>query len=125
MPLFAPLDPATLESLARSLVPVEVADGQTVVREGEPGDRFYVVASGLVRVERQGVIVNTIGRGDGFGEIALLRDVPRTASCIASGDVLLYALDKHAFLASLSHPAVNAEAERLATARGRPATVEP
>jgi MFS family permease len=121
MPLFAPLDPATLESLARSLVPAGAADGDVVVRQGEPGDRFYVIAAGTVRVERDGATVATLGRGEGFGEIALLRDVPRTASCLADGDVLLYALDKQSFLASLSHPAVGAEAERLATARSSPA----
>jgi MFS family permease len=125
MSLFAPLDPPTLESLARRLVPVHATVGEAVVREGEPGDRFYVIASGVIRVERRGATIDTIGRGTGFGEIALLRDVPRTASCVASGDVLLYGLDKQGFLAALSHPAVSAEAERLAVARGTPAVADP
>lgn len=118
VPLFAPLDPTTLEALARGLSSVHTADGVVVLREGEPGDRFYVIASGSIRVERKGVTLATLGRGDGFGEIALLRDVPRTASCVASGETLLYGLDKATFIAAVTgHPAVHAEAERLATAR--------
>jgi CRP-like cAMP-binding protein len=97
---------------------VHAADGTVVVREGDPGDRFYVIASGEIRVEQSGEEVAVLGRGEGFGEIALLRDVPRTASCIASGDVALYALDKPAFITSLTHhPSVRAEAERLAATR--------
>ena len=118
LPLFAPLDPVTLEALARSLVPVDAPDGTVVVREGDAGDRFYVIASGAIRVERGGATVAVLGRGEGFGEIALLRDVPRTASCIASGASALFALDKPSFLSALSHhPAVRAEAERLSAAR--------
>jgi MFS family permease len=118
LPLFAPLDPVTLEALARSLVPVDAPDGTVVVREGDAGDRFYVIASGAIRVERGGATVAVLGRGDGFGEIALLRDVPRTASCIASGASVLFALDKPSFLSALSHhPAVREEAERLSAAR--------
>jgi MFS family permease len=118
LPLFAPLDPVTLEALARSLVPVRAPDGTVVVREGERGDRFYVIASGAIRVERNGATIAEMGRGEGFGEIALLREVPRTASCVTMGDTLLYELDKPTFIAALTgHPRVSAEAERLAAVR--------
>ena len=118
LPLFAPLAPVTFEALARSLVPVDAPDGTVVVREGDAGDRFYVIASGAIRVERGGATLAVLGRGDGFGEIALLRDVPRTASCVATGASALFALDKPSFLSALSHhPAVRAEAERLSAAR--------
>ena len=118
LPMFAPLDPATLETLARSLAPVHAQEGTVVLREGEAGDRFYVIASGAIRVEQGGATLAVLGRGEGFGEIALLRDVPRTASCVASTDSSLYALDKPAFLTALTHhPAVRAEAERLSATR--------
>jgi MFS family permease len=118
LPLFAPLDPVTLEALARRLVRVDASDGTAVILEGDSGDRFYVIASGAIRIERGGATVAELTRGDGFGEIALLRDVPRNASCIADGDVTLYALDKLTFVEALTHhPSVRYEAERLATAR--------
>ena len=66
LPLFAPLDPATLEALARSLVAVDAPDGTVVVREGDAGDRFYVIASGAIRVERGGATVAVLGRGEGL-----------------------------------------------------------
>ena len=125
LPLFAPLAPATLEALARGLSPYEVAAGTDVIRQGEVGDRFYVIASGAVRVLRDGVEVALLERGDGFGEIALLRDVRRTATCTAAGDALLYVLGKDAFLTAVTgHPRAHAEAARLADARV-PAATEP
>ena len=118
LPLFAPLDPATLETLARGLVPVQAPEGTVVVEEGAPGDRFYVIASGEVRVEQGDAPVGQLGRGDAFGEIALLRDIPRTASCIASTDCSLYTLDKPTFLTALTHhPVARAEAEQLTATR--------
>jgi CRP-like cAMP-binding protein len=87
-----------LEGLARALVPVGAAAGAPVVREGEPGDRFYVVADGELEVSTG----RTLRRGDGFGEIALLRNVPRTATVTALTDVRLDALDKETFLAAVT-----------------------
>jgi Cyclic nucleotide-binding domain len=82
--------------------------------EGEPGDRFYVVAEGELDVTAGGRELGRAGRGEGFGELALLRDVPRTATVTAGTDARLYALDKARFLASVaSHPSAAVEAERL------------
>lgn len=94
-----PAPPAVLESLSREVEEVAVADGAVVVREGEPGDRFYVLVSGEVAVTRGGVEVRRLGEpGDSFGEIALLHRVPRTATVRAVGEVLLVALARHDFL---------------------------
>lgn len=102
LPIFSPLGAPALEGLARALEPVEAAAGAAVITEGEPGDRFYVVADGALEVSVGGEPVGVLERGDCFGEIALLRDVPRTATVTARSAVLLDALDKSAFLAAVT-----------------------
>lgn len=97
IPIFAPLPPATLERLAHALRPLEVEAGADVVRAGEPGDRFYVVDDGEAEV-----LGGTLGPGDCFGEIALLRDVPRTATVTARTALSLYALERDDFLAAVT-----------------------
>lgn len=99
VPFLRPAPPAVLESLSREVEEVAVSDGAVVVREGEPGDRFYVLVAGEVAVTRGGVEVRRLGEpGDSFGEIALLHRVPRTATVRAVGEVLLVALARHDFL---------------------------
>jgi Cyclic nucleotide-binding domain/Major Facilitator Superfamily len=118
LPLFAPLGAPSLEGLANGLAEVEVPVGAVVIREGEPGERFYVVAEGQLEVGTGGREVRRLGRGEGFGEIALLRGVPRTATVTACTAARLYALDKPSFLASVaSHPRAAGEAERLVSER--------
>jgi MFS family permease len=97
IPIFAPLPPQTLERLAHALRPVAVAAGEDVVRAGEAGDRFYVVDSGEAEV-----LGRTLGPGGWFGEIALLRDVPRTATVTARTPLALYALERDEFLAAVT-----------------------
>ncbi len=123
IPIFAPLPPAELEHLAHELIPLHVSAGDVVVREGEPGDRFYVIRAGQLEVTVDGEPVRTLGPGDHFGEIALLRDVPRTATVKAAAEVDLYALERDEFIGSVTGHAPSAEAadsvvmQRLATAR--------
>lgn len=97
-PLFRRLSLPALEDLARDLVVHRTVPGERVVVEGEPGDRFYLIAQGQMDVSIAGRHVRTLGEGDGFGEIALLRDVPRTATVAALGDGLLYGLGRRPFL---------------------------
>jgi MFS family permease len=111
IPIFTPLPEATLEQLARALVPVTVAANAEVVRQGERGDRFYVVDSGTFDVLVDGASVATLETGDHFGEIALLREVPRTATVRARVDAVLLALERHDFI-----PAVAGYAPSLASA---------
>ncbi len=100
-PIFAGMPPARLETAARKLVPVPVAAGDVVVREGDPADRFFVIDAGTFRVSQAGdggeVVLRDLAPGDVFGEIGLLRGIPRTATVAASSAGMLYALDAEPF----------------------------
>jgi MFS family permease len=102
IPMFAPLPALTLERLARRLVPASAAAGVWIIRQGEAGDRFYVVDSGEVEFLIDGRVVRTEGAGSFFGEIALLRDIPRTASVRAVTDVQLLALAREPFVEAVT-----------------------
>lgn len=105
VPIFTPLPGASLEHLASRLVPLRLDAGTVIVREGDAGDRFYIVAEGTVEVSQYERALSELGAGDYFGEIALLRNVPRTATVTTRTNVVLYALDRDDFLASVTgHP---------------------
>jgi hypothetical protein len=110
IPIFTPLPAPALESLARSLAPSTATAGAVIIREGEAGDRYYAIADGEVEITRKGEHLATRRRGEGFGEIALLRDVPRTATVTAATDVLLYALDRDPFVLAVTGHAPAASA---------------
>jgi MFS family permease len=110
IPIFAPLPPVTLEQLASHLSHIRLGAGDVVFRRGEQGDRFYVVERGEVTVEPEGRPAVTLGRGGSFGEIALLRDIPRTATATARTDVELWALERDIFIAAVTGHAPSAEA---------------
>ena len=102
LPLFSPLDAKSLEDIARKLGRVEVKGGTQVITEGDSGDRFYIVESGRTTATHGGEVLSSQGPGDPFGEIALLRDVPRTATVTADEDTVLYYLERDDFLAAVS-----------------------
>ena len=123
LPVFTPLPAPELESIARSLIALDVPVGAAVISEGEPVYRYYIVADGGLEVTEHGRVVANLGRGDGFGEIALLHHVPRTATCRATSATHLYALERDDFLAAVTgHPQVADEAHRLAAERMGPAS---
>jgi CRP-like cAMP-binding protein len=88
-----------IEQLARGLEPLEVPAGETVFRQGDIGDRYFVIESGEVEVFGDGKVITTLGPGQGFGEIALLRRVRRTATVRATRPLRLHALGSEYFLA--------------------------
>ena len=114
---FAPLSIAAKEYMARRLVSVPVSAGDVVIRAGDPGDRFYIVADGEFDVVADGAH-RKMGGGDYFGEIALLRDVPRTATVKAVVDGQLHALERADFLAAVtSHSGVRVAGEAVVEER--------
>jgi predicted MFS family arabinose efflux permease len=118
VPMFAPLPQLSLERLARQLIPVEAPAGTTVIVQGDEGDRFYIIDEGELDVVADGRHIASLGRGDGFGEIALLRDVPRTATVTSRTPAKLYALERDAFLASVTgHSASQEAADALIVSR--------
>ena len=110
IPIFSPLSPPVLEQLAARLTPVHAREGDEIIRAGDHGDRFYVVDSGEVDVVLDGQPARREGPESYFGEIALLRDVPRTATVRAASDVHLFALDRDDFLPAVTGHAGSAQA---------------
>jgi MFS family permease len=102
VPLFAPLSLTVIEQLARSMTPVHHATGEPVMRQGDAGDAYYVIADGRASVLRDGVEIAQLGPGDGFGEIALLDDRPRTASVVVTQELEAFRLPRSDFLEAVT-----------------------
>ena len=132
--IFAPQPVSMLERVASRLIPCTIAGEETIIHEGDQGGLVYLIAEGQLDVSAENRHVATLGPGDFVGEIALLRDVPRTATIVAPKRVVLYALARDDFLAAVtSTDASKRAAERmvasrltglrdaLAAANGRPA----
>jgi CRP-like cAMP-binding protein len=120
IPLFCPLPLGGLELLATGMRPTRFAAGETLMAEGEPGDSYLVIEKGRVSVTSGGSHIRDQGPGDGVGEIALLRTVPRTATVVATEPVEAWAIDGPTFLAAVTgHDLSTAEAEALIAERLR------
>jgi MFS family permease len=118
VPIFTPLSGPSIEQLASHLIPLRTDEGTVIVREGDAGDRFYVIGEGVVTFTVEGEQVSELGPGDAFGEIALIRDVPRTATATTRTSVVLYALEREDFLRAVTGHASSAQAaERVISAR--------
>jgi MFS family permease len=120
VPMLRALPEATIEQLAAALDHAEIAPGDAVVEQGNRGERFYVVEAGSADVVRDGRAVETLRRGECFGEIALLRDCVRTATVTASAKTPLRVsvLPRNPFLTAVTgYPASEIAGERVVTAR--------
>lgn len=116
--MFAPLPLGIIEHLETELRPHHHAQGATMMREGEPGADFHVIVSGSAQVSVQGQPRRRLQPGDGFGEIALLRSIPRTATIVAEQPTHTLALGREVFLAAVTgNSQSSAAAEGLATSR--------
>jgi CRP-like cAMP-binding protein len=113
--VFAELPLTAVERLAAGMTPVSARQGEVLVREGEPGDTFVILGTGAVEVTVGGEEMDRLGPGAGFGEIALLRRSPRTATITALTDVTGYAVDADTFACAVSGPATAAISEQVAS----------
>ncbi len=118
LPLFAALPVPVLEGLAAALRPADVPAGTVLIRQGDLGDAYYAIAAGELDAVADGGFLRRCGRGEGVGEIALLRAMPRTATVIAHTAATVYELNREPFLtAVLGHPATRRQADCIADAR--------
>jgi MFS family permease len=116
-PLFGALPGPALETVAREARRVEAAAGDVLVRQGDPGSQYFAVISGSLLVSRDGEDVAELTRGDAFGEIALIREVPRTATVRATTDAVLLAVDREPFLTAVTgHGTTHDRASSIASA---------
>jgi MFS family permease len=112
--IFAPLPPPAIERIVGSLRRVEVPAGEVLIRQGDVGDRFLMILHGDVRVSRNGEVIAERTSGDHIGEIALLRDVPRTATVTTTTPTELLILDRDPFLEAVTgHPQSRARANAI------------
>jgi MFS family permease len=116
--MFRPLPMPAIDELALHVERVEFASGEDVVVQGEHGDRFYVIGGGEADVIGDGRLIRTLRTGDGFGEIALLHEMLRTATVRARTPLQLYTLDRHHFLSAVAdYESSGREADALALDR--------
>ena len=120
IPFFTPLPAPAMERVMTNMTPVQVGPGEVLIREGDVGDFFYVIVEGEVEVTSQGKHLGTLGPGAYVGEIALLRDVPRTATVVARTPLRLLGLHREPFLLAVTgHPQSVQVAHAVADARLR------
>lgn len=116
MSIFRPLSAASLEQIAGQLQGARARAGEVIVRQGEPGELFYLIGAGEADVFEDGRLARREGSGEYFGEIALLRDVARTATVIAKTDLELFTLGRDDFLAAISGHSLSSEAAEAVVA---------
>ena len=127
-PLFADLSKEELEGLARVSEDMEVEAGKVLCREGEPAQEFFVIIDGEAEATKEGANLRTMGEGDFFGEIALIEDIPRTATVTATTTLRFFVLTRQAFwsmvdrLPDVERKVLRALARRVVDSWGDPTT---
>jgi MFS family permease len=120
VPLFAGLPPPVIEGLAGELQEQRLDLGTLLLREGEPGEHYFIIGSGQLRVTQAGRTLRLLGAGEAVGEIALLRDIPRTATVTAATASTVYRLDREPFLTAVTgHAPTQRTAETIVGTRLR------
>ncbi len=115
-PLFAALPAPTVERLAAAARTRQADPGEAIITEGELGDDYFLIVAGTVEITMGAIRIRSMSVGESFGEIALLRECPRTATATAADAVTLYSIDSETFLHAVTgHPRSIAEAERITT----------
>ena len=117
VPLFARMPMSALERVADALVPAAYGPGDVLMREGDPGDRYLIIASGAADVTVGNRLINRCGPGEAIGEIALVHAVPRTATVTAVEPTTAFGLSSADFHAAISGPTSAAAAETVAAER--------
>jgi hypothetical protein len=121
LPMFAPLSLVALEHLAAELTETPYAAGTTIIREGEPGEAFFVIFDGTAEVIERGQHQADLGPKASFGEVALIRGLPSPATVRAKTDVTAYRLPSADFLSAVTrHPHSAATAEEVITGTSAP-----
>jgi len=118
LPLFGELPAPAIEGLAAALRPVHLPAGAVLIQQGEAGDAYYAIASGELDAVQDGQFLRRCGRGEGVGEIALLRAIPRTATVTAHTAATVYELNRELFLTAVGgHAATQRRADHIADTR--------
>jgi CRP-like cAMP-binding protein len=102
-PLFEGLSGNELKGLAKLTEDLEVEEGKVLCREGETAREFFVVVDGEVEVTKHGERISTLSGGDFFGEIALIEDIPRTATVTAMKPLRFFVLTRQSFWSLIEH----------------------
>lgn len=97
IPIFSACGPNDLQRVAKLVDEVDIADGQVIMREGEPATEMYIVVSGKARAEKDGRQINEFGPGAVFGEMSLIAEGPRTATVTAEGPVSVFVVAHREF----------------------------
>jgi hypothetical protein len=119
-PVLRLLPVPSIEYLASRAAERRFPAGTAICEQGEPGDSFYVLSEGRAEALHDGSVLRTLGPGDGFGEIALLEDIPRTATVRAVADVVALELDRESFLDAVAgHRTTHEAANRVAAGHPR------